>query len=253
MTEAGRWQDVDNTSLQVNLHSRTTALVTWQLSVQAVRNLSGFPVPAEAAKDLLQVRVTVNGLPYRGSSSYAVTYLQEQAPFFQLSNTFVASLSAGPSSLCLQWKKTGDNVQAWRITAPYYEGTGYSLTVLADDYLLEARQSSQDAFLVTSNVWVDLPDPLQFTLPRDSRVILGYSFTLQPQFSAVLKDRGMEYVLARLVVDGVAFVEGSSSFGAATWNPSVGVLRGYLLLDLAPGPHSLQLQWKRLGAFFNSW
>ncbi|CAM9092051.1 unnamed protein product, partial [Ectocarpus fasciculatus] len=259
ITVNGIWKSVYEDPLVFTIDNNdTSVMVKYHLSVEALGRFdSSFPMPHEA-KDSLQVRCIVDGLPYRVSSSQASTFLVEQRVGHTLSNVFVAQMKAGEHSMLLEWRKSGARVQEWTTQLASGGGSGYSsgysLVASADHDRVWALSDETDEVLTEPGSWKDLGEPLSFNVVRERSTILEYSFGVYPQLAkTVLKDRNLEYVTARIVIDGTPFVEGGSSFGSATWNPSAGVLHNFINVVLAVGNHTVQLQWKRKGSVFKSW
>ncbi len=259
ITTENVWQNIDGASIDVDLlGDDKDVLITYHVVVEGVkRNLASSPLPSENSKDVLQVRALVDGIPYRMSSSYASTYLVEQRVFSELTASFVASgMTAGVSNrnhtVLLQWKKIGTNVDRW-IVSPPSMGNGYSLSALADHDKVWYAHESNDIVLNQKGVWLDASQKLEFYLEQDTKIVIGYAMNVAPQISKFVKDRKQEYVSSRIVVDGIAFTEGSETHGTGSWNPSAGCLNGYMAITLTAGVHEVQLQWRRMGESFRSW
>jgi len=256
------WQNIDGASMDVNLMGGESkdVLITYHVIVEGVkRNLLNSPLPSENNKDVLQIRALVDGVPFRMSSSYASTYLVEQRVFSELTASFVAGgMTAGAGAtnsnhtVLLQWKKIGTNVDRW-IVSPPSMGNGYSLSALADHSKVWYAHETNDLVLQQKGVWLDASKKLEFYLEQDTNIVIGYAMNVNPQVSKFVKDRKQEYVSSRIVIDGVAFTEGSETHGTGSWNPSAGCLNGYMSIKLTAGVHEVQLQWRRMGDSFRSW
>lgn len=70
---------------------------------------------------------------------------------------------------------------------------------------------------------------------------------MQPQLASFVKDRTIEYLMARLSDDGNSFIESAETFGINGWNPQSHVLRGSLRLKLGASEHVVQLLWRKRG------
>jgi hypothetical protein len=155
----------------------------------------------------------------------------------------------------MQWKKMGVDFVVWSISEQT-SGLGYSLFAFADYEMLTFRSEQADKYLFQTNVWENISTvPLEFTLSADSYVSLGYSVNVAPQLNNahIIRDRKLEYVSARISVDGIAFVSGANTHGTNGWNPRSGILQGFTTVPLTAGSHVFSLQWKKLGGNFKSW
>jgi hypothetical protein len=222
------------------------------------RDKGGKPIfPSENNKDILQVRCKVNGIPLRQSSTLASTYLVEPSSVHELATSFLIDGRVDLNVIELEWKKLGNMVAEWRLLTGNSEletnSSAHSISALADYVNIWHDHSAKDVVLSSSGVWQELNQPLTMMLNRRSTLVFGYALTVQPQVKTALLDRRLEYVQARLVVDGVPYAEGASIHGTSTWNPSSGTLTGTATVQLQAGEHSFSLQWKRLGNVFSAW
>jgi hypothetical protein len=160
---------------------------------------------------------------------------------------------AGNHTIFLQWKKTGVDNVVWSVNEQANK-LGFTLSAIADYKHLWGRTEAVDKFIATANSWENLTDSLTFELDQTAAVIIGYSVAVQPQLlTRIVRDRRLEYVSTRLLVDGVGIVAGSDTHGTSSWNPRTGILSGYTSVPIRAGVHGLSLQWKKVGSNFKSW
>ena len=107
--------------------------------------------------------------------------------------------------------------------------------------------------LSINNIWRPLSDIVPFTMSTEKAVVFGYSVVVQPQLKGFVMDRVSEYIMTRIVIDGVPYQEGSDTFSTVAWAPSAGVLQGMTQLMMSSGKHTYQLQWRKIGDSFDSW
>ena len=156
----------------------------------------------------LQIRCTVDNIPYRSSSSYISTYATEERIVRELSGVFVANLSAKSHLISLQWKKSGSQISRWTM-APTISSTSFSISLIADHDKLWFCQETANSIINVNGLWKSLSETVDIKLDEESKVITGYSVTVQPQVALLLKDRRQEYISMRLVVDGIPYHEGA--------------------------------------------
>ena len=190
IARTGEWVDIDEAEIAVNLQKGSTALITYHLTVEAVKGIGAKLLPSENNKDTLQVRATVDGVPYRSSGSVASTYLVAQRTFSELSCSFTAQMSGNNHTVQLQWKKLGTQVDRWTIAPPAL-GSGYAISVMADHSQIFELEEPLTSSCSTGE-WVDATNKLEFTLAADADLILGYSMTAASLVSFLKDDK--EYV-----------------------------------------------------------
>ncbi|KAJ1432957.1 hypothetical protein B484DRAFT_327005, partial [Ochromonadaceae sp. CCMP2298] len=252
IAETGSWQAIHGATLLVQLASERATLITYELGVEGLRRIDGSPLPREGHTDALQVRCLIDGVPLRYSSSFASTYLVEQRMFSSASSSFAANLSSGQHTVALQWKKTGSQIERWSVQT-VGPNSQFSISAQADFDMLDYAHESNDQVLYTADAWKPMSDSMVFTVDRQRSVTVGYAATAQPQLLSFIKDRTMEYITSRLVIDGTPLLESAETFGTNGWNPCAHVLKGSVRVDLAPGAHAAQLQWRKRGSVFKSW
>jgi hypothetical protein len=257
ISQNDRWELIDeNSPIIFNLNETTTIIIKYHVSVEAYRNVNlALPLPKDS-KDILQIRCLVNGVASRSSSSFTSTFLVEQRKTSTLSSIFTATIPAGENNVTIEWKKQGNNVQKWSSVSslknPY--GAGYSLTVQTDYHQIWALEETSDKQLFDSKSWQNLTDVFSLVMTKQNNLKIEYATTLNPLMSTLfVKDRKQEFVSVRLVINGRPYVEGSLSHGASSWNPSPGTLASFIQIPLPKGPHTIQLQWRRIGDVFQGW
>ena len=97
------------------------------------------------------------------------------------------------------------------------------------------------AVTINSNTgWTDIADTsLTFSLDARANVFLTYSINVQPNGYP-----GGDVLATRLVVDGAPYGSSGSHYHPYSSGNSNVNLNGNLVLDLAPGEHTVTLQWK---------
>lgn len=217
------WQNIPNTFVYCQLDESKDVLINYKINVEALQNSNNqTPLPSDKRKDTLQVRALINGLPYRSSSSYTSTYLVENRVISYLSASFSLKLPLASNNVTLQWKKVGSGVNKWIILPDSMNtSSGSSLSVLNDYENMWTLQESTDNILAVNNQWKNLTNDLNLFLIQDRTITVGYSLSVQPKLkSSIVKVGTIEYVTARIVIDGIAYTDGSETFSTGTWNPS---------------------------------
>jgi hypothetical protein len=178
--------------------------------------------------------------------------LVENRVISYLSASFSVKLPLASNNITLQWKKVGSGVNKWIILPDSMNtSSGSSLSVLNDYENMWTLQESTDNILAVNNQWKNLTNDLNLFLIQDRTITVGYSLSVQPKLkSSVVKVGTIEYVSARIVIDGIAYTDGSETFSTGTWNPSAGILQGFATFKINAGSHSVSLQWKKMGNSF---
>jgi hypothetical protein len=222
--------------------------------IEGLNTIDLNPLPRENKKDTLQIRCLIDNTPYRSSSSYISTYATDDFLVKELSGVFAANLSANTHVILLQWKKTGNQISKFRIAVPT-NSLSYSLSAMVDYHQLWFDSEFSIFMLNVNNNWKPLSNLLYFIVDdrNSSDMLLGYSVNVQPQIAAFIKDGRQDYISSRILVDGIPFTEGSSTFSTLSSRPSAGLLIGSVSLSLPPGRHSMQLQWYKVGDTYESW
>lgn len=252
IVENGVWQGISGSALNISLSEKRTVVLSYDMTVQALRGRNGNPLPREGQWDALQVRCLVDGVPFRHGSAYALNYGVEATSYTKLSSILAIDLSASGHRISLEWKKVGQQIEEWRI-ATGAVNAAFSIVAEADFDAVFPLMETRDVYLPVSQVWKPLTSPLTFTLLRDRNVTISYAFSVQPQLLSFIMDRNMEYVNTRLVLDGLAYTESGEVFGSNSWNPQASSIRGDLRLPLTAGQHTVLIEWKKVGNVFRGW
>lgn len=194
--------------MSIDLEYRGSVYIDYNVAIEGLKSLSLNPFPLKNIRDTLQIRCTVDNIPYRSSSSYISTYATEERIVRELSGVFVANLSAKSHLISLQWKKSGSQISRWTM-APTISSTSFSISLIADHDKLWFCQETANSIINVNGLWKSLSGTVDIKLDEESKVITGYSVTVQPQVALLLKDRRQEYISMRLVVDGIPYHEGA--------------------------------------------
>jgi len=246
------WMDVSNTSVTVNLPNELNIMIAYHLSARAMKPFQpGADFIRDYYKnplDFLQCRLVVDDVPYRQSSTFAAPSTQWEQYIAGLTGHLVIPLGTGLHNVKLQWKKTGNTLTSWSNLPNSNDGftSGRSIVITAQQMQLWYVYGNDDVVLQSwsTSAWKAIPDTfLSFELPEDSTLRIQYSMTAHAdQVNASTFIGGLEEVSARVVVDGMAYREGSSSFALTTKTAVVGILGNELYLYMAAGSHMIQLE-----------
>ena len=117
------------------------------------------PCPVLLEKDSLQTRLTVDGVPFRESSSIFRT-VTRMAGSGSLTGSMVLNLTAGTHTVQLQWQKTGSGVASWWSQPEFLDGfvTSRSLVVFQERFEMLYHQAltSSDPSVDPRLVWRDV-------------------------------------------------------------------------------------------------
>jgi hypothetical protein len=254
ISNSGVWEQIPGALLSIPLNRNTTIVFSYSMIVEGLRlsNL-GNPLPREGNADTLQVRALINNVPYRLSSSYVSTYDTEERVFLKLANIFTVPLLAKEYNITLQWKKTGTNLAQWLLASNKAAENAFSFYAHADFEKVFSLQESSDAYITNANTWKPLTTNLTFNLIKDTVITINYALVVHPQLSMIIKDRSMDFVTTRALVDGLAYTESSETFGTNAWNPLANSIYNSFRLSMTAGNHSIYLQWKKMGNTFKNW
>jgi hypothetical protein len=248
------WQNIENASMTLRLDYDNAVLIRYSVMIEGLKTIDLNPLPRENRKDTLQIRCLIDNTPYRSSSSYLSTYATDDFFVKELSGVFAANLSATSHIILLQWKKTGNQINTFRIAVPS-NSLSYSLSAVVDYHQLWFDSEFSNSILNVNSVWKGLSNPLHFIVEdrNSSNMLLGYSVNVQPQLASFIKDGRQDYISSRILVDGIPFTAGSNTFSTLSSRPSAGLLIGSISLSLSPGRHYMQLQWFKIGDTYESW
>ncbi len=241
-------------NLHIPLEQNSTLVFGYVATLEGLRkSFVASPLPREGSADTIQIRCLINNIPFRVSSSYGSTYSTEERVFLKLINSFAIPLTAGKIyNVTLQWKKLGPNIAEWLIASSGLD-PGLSLVAHADFESVFSLQETSDVVIGSNNMWKPLSGNLSFNLFAESPITISYAVIVQPQLNKIIKDRLMDFVTVRALVDGVAYTESSETFGTNGWNPLASSLFASFQLTLSPGRHTIYLQWKKVGTVFQNW
>ena len=208
-------------------------------------------------KDFLQMRVLVDGIPFRQSSSYAQPSSSLEAATRSLRGTFVVNLGAGPHTVQLQWKKRGTFVTSWNSIPSLHDGfsSGRLLTATAHHRYLWHTEVTTDDTISTNGTWTDVKDSsLTFTLAEPATLRFLYSMSVKPDYVNPKDEFGMQDDLsARLLIDGYGYRETGSFTTITSHSFATAQLSRDVVLDLKVGTHTVTLQWRKWGNYARNW
>ena len=136
-------------------------------------------------KDFLQMRVVVDGIPFRQSASHAQPSSSLESVTRHLKGTVVVTLGAGPHTIELQWKKRGTFVTSWNNIPSLHDGfsTGRILSATAQHRYMWHNEVTSDDYITTNGTWVDVKDTeLTFTLAEPASLRFLYSMSVKPDY-----------------------------------------------------------------------
>ena len=193
LTRDGLWEDVLDTNVTVHLEKAAEVLVSYVLTATAVRRQStalggsdffssGIALSGIGQRNFLQLRVVVDGSPFRQSSSHASPGLSLEANTETLTGHTAVSLQEGAHDVRLQWKKVGAGVTSWASLPTAADGfsSGRSLVVTGRHKYIWHKHPDSVARIDVEGQWHDLPGmTLGFTLDKDASLRLLYSMTVR--------------------------------------------------------------------------
>ena len=248
----GVWETMEGTAFNVTINIEKYIVISYDAVLEGLRHINANPLPREGNSDTIQVRCLINGVPYRPSSTFSSTFGVEAKASAKLSNLFVVNLSPKVHEIKLQWKKYGTNIEKW-IVSNNAENVAFSFFAYSNFKQIYYFHEQEDKYLTASGLWKPLSNNMTLDLARDSFVTISYSLTVQPQLSIYVKDRAMEYLSTRALVDNVAYTDSVQAFGTNAWNPLTTSIRGNMTMLLPAGKHLVNLQWKKMGTALKHW
>ena len=234
------------------MDSSKFALVSYDVQLEGLKGTEGTVLPKDSNFDIIQLRCVIDDVAYRSSSSYGFSYLVTEVTPVTLASSFAVELPAGNHSITLQWKKTGVGIEKW-VFASSSSNAGLAISVQADHSQIWYKSEMNDKFISSNSQWQSLSSAIEFSVPTEQQVTIGYTVIVQPQLGALIKDRNVEFLTIRISLDGIPYIEGSESHGCNSWDPSVGTLKGFLTVTVSAGQHYASLQWKKAGITFRTW
>lgn len=278
------------------------ALLFYDLPVMAFKNLSAVAHDVFSAtqtskgwggaNNFIQLRLEVDGVPYRQSSCHGSVGALNEVSLVSLSGYLIldalpptaANGSGGNHIVKLQWKMQGPHVLSWSNVPSAADGfrQGRSLNIRLIPPLQTSNSSSisnNSSSKARIRMWgvqpltptkLSVVNQQQQEQPWNQVAGMSFSFTLTESMLlrilyvvVVRADQARvatdphhprDDVAARLVVDGAPFRESSSSLALICLVSCGGLLEGGLVLpELAPGPHNVSLEWKKHGSLTYAW
>lgn len=158
----------------------------------------------------------------------------------------------------------GPHVLSWANQPSKADGftSGRVVNVWTHSRYLWAAQPTTMAKVMTDKEWVDVADTsLRFELSEPADMHLLYSMVVRPdQKDGVAGENGggsflnhRDDVGARLLVDGLPYRESGSVLSLTCLVSCSGILEGSVTLPLAPGNHTVVLQWHKYGTLTRAW
>ena len=208
--------------------------------------------------DFVGARLVVDGVAFRQSGSHMAAFSSFESSAGELIGNLILFLEEGSHAVKLQWKKWGKFVRSWACQPNLLDGFSGGRSLVATGYFknIEFKQPTTGDRIIVAGAWKNIKGmALSFSLIRDSEVRIGYVVPAQPSSAprGSLVATPPDYLETRIVVDGVPYREGASSFSSMTKSFRGGTLLGYLTIKLKKGTHSAQLQWKKFGNSVGAW
>jgi hypothetical protein len=190
----GVWEDMADSNVTVHLEREAEVLASYALTATGFRRQATAPLGANdffsssialsgvGQRNFLQLRISVNGVPYRQSSAHLSPGLSFEANTDSLSGHLAVTLPAGAHDVRLQWKKVGPGVSLWTSRPTLADGftSGRSLVVTARHKHLWHTHGEAAAHLDAEGAWEDVGGTaLNFTLDAASTLRLLYSMTVR--------------------------------------------------------------------------
>ncbi|CAM9210474.1 unnamed protein product, partial [Phaeothamnion confervicola] len=188
---AGAWLNVPNTTVTVRLDNEATVLASYEMIVTAARpQTPGSPFLTAGqnnggGRDVLQVRLVVNGVPYRQSASHVAPSTPYESFIGAVSGHAVVALGRGEHGVSLQWKRpAGGAVTSWSNRPSDADGhnSGRSVVVTARHrYMWHASAVTDARTAAALGVWEDVPEgSLSFVLPEPASLRALYCMSVRP-------------------------------------------------------------------------
>ena len=267
ITEAGRWQDVADTSIIFSLQRAAIVVVDYDLVAKATKlyHPGGDFVNSRTQQlssngDFLATRLAVDGMPFRQSGSHVSPVSSLESSSRQLSGTVVVQLPKGNHSVKLQWKKWGHVVHSWSSSPgnPGHDGmSNYrSITVTSrHKYLWYAQPLTTGRIMGSQKGWHDVKDmTVSFSTPRKWTLRFIYHIQVSPQSAPNANVHAQpDFLSMRLVLDGVAYRETSALTTSFSRTYSTSSMTGEITLEVPPGTHKVVLQWRKWGTSVPVW
>ncbi len=272
----GSWSTVIDTSVVFELKDSRAIFLSYYMVVTAnVRE----PKPGSpflqspvnlVGRERIQVRLSVDGIPFRESASSA----SPASPYAIYTTTLdgnllIPNLGPGNHTVLLQWKATGGErgsgdrwVLSWSNIPSAEDGfmAGRAIVVTAQHNYAWSRVGELEARISHLGVWKDVPDLyLNLSLPEPCmlRILyhVGVQIELQEADAALAASpSSLSSLSCRVVVDGVPFMESLSTSAVGSREvPLLGSLQKDVVLNLTAGQHDINVQWRMYGSLVKAW
>jgi len=160
------WYDLPSTSLSFNLPNESPVLLNYQITVRGFKpenSASDFLVDDRMSigqKDFIQLRMVVDGVPLRQSSTHAQPGTSLEASGTSRTGYAVANLGAGNHTAVLQWKKRGTYVTSWRCLPSLDDGfsAGRVLSATSHHRYMWTREINSDDVISDNDSWKDMAE-----------------------------------------------------------------------------------------------
>ena len=211
----------------------------------------------DGTNDFLQLRLCVDGIPFRQSASHVNPGILNNEYAYTLSGHVVLEMKAGPHKVEIQWKMVGSNVDYWSGKLPDINESFYgrTLTVSTFHNYMWTKEILDRNSISSEGDWLDLKKAnLNFELDEIAEMRFIYSIMVRPHGLGPRKSFGLRNDLyTRLVIDGTPFYESESWSLAHNSSVTSSLLKNDLTLDIMPGHHTVKVQWRKWGKYVKSW
>ena len=189
--ESNSWMPVRDTNLTMRLENEAEVVISYAIAVLASRGRAGAGLDyfsnqgtslAGGQRDFLQLRLVVNGVPYRQSSSHCSPGFSLQTAADMLSGHAAVALGPGSHDVVLQWKKVGDGVSSWSNRPSMADGhtSARSIVVTARHRYLWHTHAESVARIEEEGSWIEVPGmSVDFELQTITSLRFLYSMTVR--------------------------------------------------------------------------
>lgn len=190
LTSDAVWEDVFQTNVTLSLETQSEVLASYALTAVATRRpynvigASDFYSSSTGAsqRNFLQIRLIIDGVPFRQSSSHASPGLTLETNIEVLSGYAAVRLDPGLHEFRLQWKKIGPGVSSWASRPSIGDGfmSGRSLAITSRHSSMWYSSAESTAVINSDGVWLNLQDSsLAINLTRAGPVRFLYTMTVR--------------------------------------------------------------------------
>jgi hypothetical protein len=208
ISSTNMWENVRDMNMTVRLDNEAEVLVSYTVSVMAA-SATGGAIPGSSffntgvslssgQRSFLQLRLLLNDLPYRQSSSHASPSFSMEAAIDTLSGHAAVALGPGAHSVQLQWKMSGDGVSSWSSRPSAADGyiSGRTMVATARHRYMWHTHADSLARIDQEGSWEDMPGAsLSFVLQDTTTLRFLYSMTVRSD--AVDVNEGSQYAPPR--------------------------------------------------------